>query len=115
MGGTADALRAELGGLLGAEHVLDAPPGSLYNFDASRRRAVEGRADAVVLPGSAEEVAALLRWWYAHDVPIVRRGGARALRAARWPRRGESWSRWSACGRCARCSQSSGAWRSRPE
>src|SRR2546429_4253337 len=75
VGGTAAALRAELGGLLGAEHVLDAPPGSLYNFDASRRRAVEGRADAVVLPGSAEEVAALLRWCYAHDVPIVPRGG----------------------------------------
>src|SRR4051794_19809884 len=75
MGGTADALRAELGGLLGAEHVLDAPPGSLYNFDASRRRAVKGRADAVVLPGSAEEVAALLRWCYAHEVPIVPRGG----------------------------------------
>jgi glycolate dehydrogenase FAD-linked subunit len=75
MGGTADALRAELGGLLGAEHVLDAPPGSLYNFDASRRRAVEGRADAVVLPGSTEEVAVVVRWCYAHDVPIVPRGG----------------------------------------
>src|SRR5256714_11368732 len=75
MGSMADALRAELGDLLGAEHVLDAPPGSLYNFDASRRRAVEGRADAVALPGGAEEVAALLRWGYAHDVPIVPRGG----------------------------------------
>src|SRR2546423_13993772 len=75
MGSMADALRAELGGLLGAEHVLGASPGSLYNFDASRRRAVEGRADAVVLPGSAEEVAAVVRWCYAHDVPIVPRGG----------------------------------------
>src|SRR2546423_13344686 len=75
MGSMADALRAELGDLLGAEHVLDAQPGSVYNFDASGRRAVEGRADAVVLPGGAEEVAALLRWCYAHDVPIVPRGG----------------------------------------
>src|SRR2546423_259738 len=75
MGSMADALRAELGGLLGAEHVLDAQPGSVYNFDASGRRAVEGRADAVALPGRAEEVAALLRWCYAHDVPIVPRGG----------------------------------------
>src|SRR5207237_3966429 len=32
-------------------------------------------ADAVVVPGSSEEVAALLRWCYAHDVPIVPRGG----------------------------------------
>src|SRR2546423_2584678 len=75
MGSMADALRAELGDLLGAEHVLDAQPGSVYNFDASGRRAVEGRADAVALPGRAEEVAALLRWCYAHDVPIVPRGG----------------------------------------
>ena len=75
MGSTADALRAELGGLLGVEHVLGAPPGSLYNFDASGRRSVEGRADAVVLPGSPQEVAAVVRWCYAHDIPIVARGG----------------------------------------
>ena len=30
-------------------------------------------------PGSAEEVAAIVRWCYAHDVPIVARGGGTGL------------------------------------
>jgi glycolate oxidase subunit GlcD len=72
-------MRTELGQLVGPEHVLDAPPGSPYNFDAARRRGVEGRAEAVVLPGSAEQVAAVVSWCYAHDVPIVPRGGGTGL------------------------------------
>jgi glycolate oxidase subunit GlcD len=40
---------------------------------------VEGRADAVVLPGGAGEVAAVLRWCYENDVPIVARGGGTGL------------------------------------
>jgi glycolate oxidase subunit GlcD len=36
---------------------------------------VEGHADAVALPGSAEEVAAVVAWCYEHDIPIVPRGG----------------------------------------
>jgi glycolate oxidase subunit GlcD len=65
--------------LVGAEHVLQPPSDSAYNRDASRRRGVDGRADAVVLPGSAEEVASVLRWCYEHDVPIVARGGGTGL------------------------------------
>ncbi|HEY4428080.1 MAG TPA: FAD-linked oxidase C-terminal domain-containing protein [Solirubrobacteraceae bacterium] len=72
-------MRAELSRLVGAEHVLDAPPGSPYNHDAAARRGLDGRADAVVLPGSAEEVAAVVAWCYAHDVPIVARGGGTGL------------------------------------
>jgi glycolate oxidase subunit GlcD len=72
-------MRSELSRLVGAEHVLEAPPGSPYNRDATGRRGMEGRADAVVLPGSAEEVAAVLGWCYAHDVPIVPRGGGTGL------------------------------------
>src|SRR6476660_3130858 len=72
-------MRAELSRLVGAEHVLDAPPGSPYNHDAAARRGVDGRADAVVLPGSAEEVTAVVAWCYAHDVPIVARGGGTGL------------------------------------
>jgi glycolate oxidase subunit GlcD len=72
-------MRSSLSRLVGAEHVLDAPPGSPYNYDAARRRGVEGRADAVVLPGSAEEVAAVVSWCYAHDVPVVPRGGGTGL------------------------------------
>ena len=51
-------MHSELSRLVGAEHVLEAPAGSPYNRDAARRRSVEGRAEAVVLPGTAAEVAA---------------------------------------------------------
>ena len=74
------SLHTALARIVGVEHVLDAPPaGSPYNHDASRRRGVAGRADAVVLPESAAEVAALVRWCYAHDVAIVPRGGGTGL------------------------------------
>jgi len=73
------ALHSELGRLIGAEHVLEARSGSPYNSDCSRRRGVEGRADAVALPGSAEEAASVVRWCYAHDVAIVPRGGGTGL------------------------------------
>ncbi len=72
-------MRGELSRLVGAEHVLSGAAGSPYNHDAARRRGVEGRADAVVLPGSAEEVAAVVAWCYEHDVPIVPRGGGTGL------------------------------------
>src|SRR4051812_17371072 len=72
-------LRTELSRLVGAEHVLAADARSPYNSDASRRRELRGRADAVVLPASAREVAEVLRWCYAHDVAIVPRGGGTGL------------------------------------
>jgi glycolate oxidase subunit GlcD len=72
-------MHRELSLLVGAEHVLEAPPGSPYNRDATGRPGMEGRADAVVLPGSAAEVAAVVAWCYAHDVPIVPRGGGTGL------------------------------------
>jgi glycolate dehydrogenase FAD-linked subunit len=72
-------MRSELSRIVGAEHVLAAPADSPYNRDAARRRGVEGRAEAVVLPGSAEEVAAVVRWCYAHDVAIVARGGGTGM------------------------------------
>jgi glycolate oxidase subunit GlcD len=34
-----------------------------------------GKADAVVLPATAEEVAQVVAWCYGHDVPITPRGG----------------------------------------
>ncbi len=42
-------------------------------------RGVQGTADAVVLPGSTEEVAAVMRWCYEHDVPLTARGGGTGL------------------------------------
>jgi glycolate oxidase subunit GlcD len=64
---------------VGAGHVLEAGPDSPYNHDASGRRGLQGRADAVVLPGSAEEVAAVVGWCYEHDIPVVPRGGGTGL------------------------------------
>jgi glycolate oxidase subunit GlcD len=72
-------MQRELARLVGAEHVLAAPASSPYNSDASRRRGLRGRADAVVLPGGAQEVAEVVRWCYAHDVAIVARGGGTGL------------------------------------
>jgi glycolate oxidase subunit GlcD len=69
----------ELARLIGQEHVLTAPDQSPYNSDASRRRELHGRADAVALPGSAQEVAEVVRWCYKHDVAIVPRGGGTGL------------------------------------
>jgi glycolate oxidase subunit GlcD len=80
MPGNAPAIVKELGRVIGPEHVLDTPaPASEYNRDSSNRRGVEGRADAVALPGTAQEVAAVVAWCYAHDVPIVPRGGGTGL------------------------------------
>jgi glycolate oxidase subunit GlcD len=74
-----DSLKKNLSRLIGAEHVLEAPASSPYNSDASRRSGLEGRADAVALPGSAEQVTDVVRWCYEHDVPIVPRGGGTGL------------------------------------
>ncbi len=79
----------ELGRLIGSEHVLEAPPpNSPYNSDASRRRGLAGRAEAVVLPGSAQEVASVVGWCYAHDVPVVPRGGGTGLTGGAVPTEG---------------------------
>jgi glycolate oxidase subunit GlcD len=74
------AIASELSRLIGAEHVLGAPPPtSPYNSDCSNRRGVDGHADAVAVPGSADEVAAVVAWCYEHDVAIVPRGGGTGL------------------------------------
>ncbi len=42
-------------------------------------RGVVGSADAVVLPSTVEEVAAVLRWCYENDTPLTARGGGTGL------------------------------------
>jgi glycolate oxidase subunit GlcD len=44
-----------------------------------------GHADAVVLPDTAEQVAAVLAWCYERDVPIVPRGGGTGASAGAVP------------------------------
>src|SRR2546427_9050688 len=42
-------------------------------------RGVQGTAEAVVLPSSVEEVAAVMRWCYENEVPLTARGGGTGL------------------------------------
>jgi FAD/FMN-containing dehydrogenase len=67
-------LRADLAKIVGSENVL-AGDTRRYLYDSTETRALGGRADAVVTPGSTEEVAGVLAWCYAHDVALVPRGG----------------------------------------
>jgi glycolate oxidase subunit GlcD len=43
--------------------------------DATEAHGLTGHADALALPRSAGEVAAVLAWCYEHDVPLTPRGG----------------------------------------
>jgi glycolate oxidase subunit GlcD len=69
-------LRAEFGAA-----VLEGAPAD-YLTDFTR---LPGRADAVVLPETAEQVAAVLAWCYERDVPIVPRGGGTGASAGAVP------------------------------
>jgi glycolate oxidase subunit GlcD len=51
-------------------------------------RGVQGTADAVVLPSTTEEVAAVVRWCYEHDVPLTARGGGTGLAGGAVPIQG---------------------------
>src|SRR5216117_4403507 len=52
-----------------------ATPTAAYLHDQTEARGLSGRADAVALPRSAEEVAEVVAWCYTHGVAIVPRGG----------------------------------------
>jgi glycolate oxidase subunit GlcD len=51
-------------------------------------RGVQGTADAVVLPSSVEEVAAVMRWCYENDVALTARGGGTGLAGGAIPVQG---------------------------
>jgi len=65
-----DALAA----LIGPENLRPATDRT-YLEDATSIRGLSGRADAVALPGSVDEVASVVGWCYENDVTIVPRGG----------------------------------------
>src|SRR4051794_3616376 len=73
-----------LAGIVGEGQVLDGDARESL-ADASRAQGVRGRADAVVLPGSAEEVAAVVAWCYEHDAAVVPRGGGTGYAAGAVP------------------------------
>jgi glycolate dehydrogenase FAD-linked subunit len=70
----ASAVEQELRSLVGEDAVL---PGTsaAYLSDSTEERGLGGHADAVVLPGDADEVARVVAWCYEREVPIVPRGG----------------------------------------
>jgi glycolate oxidase subunit GlcD len=68
------SVTSQLAAILGPGSVL---PGTHpdYVHDATTTRGLSGRADAVVLPETAQQVAEVVAWCYEHDVPIIPRGG----------------------------------------
>ncbi len=52
-----------------------AAPGRAELRDATEAHGLAGHADALALPRSAEEVAAVLAWCYEHEVALTPRGG----------------------------------------
>jgi glycolate oxidase subunit GlcD len=66
------SIERELRAAVGAEVVR---PSAAYLTDQTEARGLQGRADAVALPRTAEEVVEVVAWCYAHGVPIVPRGG----------------------------------------
>jgi glycolate oxidase subunit GlcD len=66
-------MRSELGAIVGDDHVVE--PTATYLQDASVASGVRGCAEAVVLPGTAEEVAAVVKYCYEQGIPVVPRGG----------------------------------------
>jgi len=71
---TSTSLERELKALLGENAVL---PGTTraYLSDATESRNLQGKADAVVLPNSTDQVARTVAWCYEHDVALIPRGG----------------------------------------
>jgi glycolate oxidase subunit GlcD len=63
-------VQRELRAIVGDEAVLSDPGWYLTDITG-----LPGKADAVVLPASADEVARVLAWCYEHDVPVTPRGG----------------------------------------
>ncbi len=70
-------LVAELGAVVGAAHLLHNPEDTIvYESDGTAER---GLPTVVVLPGSAEEVEAVVRIARRHGVPIIPRGAGTGL------------------------------------
>jgi glycolate oxidase subunit GlcD len=75
----------DLASVVSAESLVE--PQGRYLADLMGR-GVQGTADAVVLPDSVEEVAAVMRWCYENDVPLTARGGGTGLAGGAIPVQG---------------------------
>jgi len=76
--GLSTPLLDELRDLLGAEGVL-ATEAARFTYEADALTIEKAMPDVVVLPRSTEEVAAVVKWANAHDVPITPRGAGTGL------------------------------------
>jgi glycolate oxidase subunit GlcD len=70
---SSDVLRAALAKALPAIPIQ--APTRIELSDATEAHGLAGHADALALPRSTEEVAAVLAWCYEHDIPLTPRGG----------------------------------------
>ena len=77
-------IERELRSFLPAGSVLEGAPAS-YLADETESRGLRGRADAVVVPETAEAVAEVVSWCYEHGVAIVPRGGGTGFAAGAIP------------------------------
>jgi glycolate dehydrogenase FAD-linked subunit len=77
-------MRSALQEIVGPENVL-AGTELAYLQDATQTRGLVGRADAVVLPESTEQVALTLAWCYEHGVVLTTRGGGTGYAAGAVP------------------------------
>jgi glycolate oxidase subunit GlcD len=66
---------SSLDSILPPEAILE-PRGYLTDLMG---RGVVGTAEAVVMPSTVDEVAAVMRWCYEHEVPLTARGGGTGL------------------------------------
>lgn len=67
-------MKSDLAKFVGDRFVLAAPAAE-WTQDASVAMGLRGHADAVVLPGTADEVAAVVAWCYERGIALVPRGG----------------------------------------
>jgi glycolate oxidase subunit GlcD len=70
-----DAIARDIAAIVGQGGVLQGPAARPYLTDATEAQGLVGRADAVCLPTSVDQVQAVLSWCYAHDVAVIPRGG----------------------------------------
>jgi glycolate oxidase subunit GlcD len=75
----------DLASVVSAESLVE--PQGRYLADLMGR-GVQGTADAVVLPSTVDEVAAVMRWCYENDVPLTARGGGTGLAGGAIPVQG---------------------------
>ncbi|HET7224139.1 MAG TPA: FAD-linked oxidase C-terminal domain-containing protein [Candidatus Eisenbacteria bacterium] len=75
-----DELRALLG-----EHGVLASDAARFTYEADALTLERAQPDAIVLPRSTDEVAAVLRWAHAHHVPVTPRGAGTGLAGGATP------------------------------